>query len=106
MCLNDPIGHGNMGLMDIRLALKWVQKHISKFGGDPNQVTVAGVSSGAASIGHLLLSDLTRYEVRNKYNINYLNDRRKTKINRYHTSKVHGRVLFSIRRLLNIKKLF
>lgn len=40
-------------------ALRWVQTHIARFGGDPNKVTVFGESAGAAAIGHLVLSSLT-----------------------------------------------
>ncbi|XP_065202787.1 esterase B1-like [Planococcus citri] len=47
---------GNQGLKDIILALKWIQETISGFGGDPNNITLLGSSSGAALIHCLLLS--------------------------------------------------
>ncbi|KAK2806228.1 hypothetical protein FQN50_005953 [Emmonsiellopsis sp. PD_5] len=37
----------NVGLHDAVAALEWTQQYISKFGGDPEQVTVAGASAGA-----------------------------------------------------------
>ncbi|KAI0754515.1 carotenoid ester lipase precursor [Daedaleopsis nitida] len=43
-------GVGNLGLQDQRLALRWIQKHISAFGGDPTKVTIWGESSGAISV--------------------------------------------------------
>lgn len=43
----------NLGLLDIICALKWIQKNIEKFGGDPSKVTLLGQSSGAGSISLL-----------------------------------------------------
>lgn len=51
---------GNMALKDKILSLKWVQKNIEKFGGDKNQVTIAGMSAGAHSVTALVVSPMAR----------------------------------------------
>ncbi|EDV49563.2 venom carboxylesterase-6 [Drosophila erecta] len=51
---------GNAGLKDQVLALRWIQRHIHRFGGDPGSVTLLGYSAGSISVALHMLSPMSR----------------------------------------------
>lgn len=57
---SDRHASGNYGLADQIAALRWVQKNIAAFGGDPQRVSIFGQSAGADSVCYLLASPLTK----------------------------------------------
>lgn len=50
----------NFGLLDIQLALQWIQDNIAAFGGDPNKVTIFGISAGGMAVNLLMASPDTK----------------------------------------------
>lgn len=55
---DEPLG--NYGLQDQIAALKWVHKNIKAFGGNPDDVTIAGESAGGADVLTLMTTPASR----------------------------------------------
>ncbi|CAH2229600.1 jg27432 [Pararge aegeria aegeria] len=59
LCLGTKDVPGNAGMKDQVALLRWVQNNIAKFGGDPDEVTIAGYSAGSSAVDLLMISKLT-----------------------------------------------
>ncbi|CAG9787648.1 unnamed protein product [Diatraea saccharalis] len=60
LCLDTEDVPGNAGVKDQVAAMRWVKKNISVFGGDPNNITIFGQSSGGACITYHCVSPMTK----------------------------------------------
>jgi len=56
----DSKAPGNLGLKDQVVALRWVQRNIAAFGGDPDSVTISGYSIGGFSVFLHMVSPMSK----------------------------------------------
>lgn len=61
--LELPNCSGNMGLKDQVMAMRWTKENIKFFGGDPDNITLYGNSSGASDIHLHMISPLSRGKI-------------------------------------------
>nr|XP_034833652.1 esterase FE4-like [Maniola hyperantus] len=60
LCLGTENIPGNAGMKDQVALLRWVKNNIANFGGNPDEVTIAGYSAGSAAVDLLMISKLTK----------------------------------------------
>jgi len=71
---DDGVLPANNGMKDQVAALKWIQKNIVAFGGNPNRVTITGMSAGAGSVHYHLISPMSKGMSKCVYLRCYLNE--------------------------------
>jgi para-nitrobenzyl esterase len=54
-------GHENFGVLDMLSGLRWVQRNISSFGGNPGNVTIFGESAGGSAVVSLMAPDAANH---------------------------------------------
>jgi para-nitrobenzyl esterase len=67
---NNTMHSTNFGIMDVTLALQWIQINIKSFGGDPRKVTLFGPDSGSA----IILSIISNPNMRSLFHSSWLID--------------------------------
>ncbi|XP_048005125.1 juvenile hormone esterase-like isoform X2 [Leguminivora glycinivorella] len=60
LATGDAVAPGNNGYKDQVSALRWVQRNIAAFGGDPNKVTISGCSAGSRSVILHMISPMSK----------------------------------------------
>lgn len=62
---------GNYGIMDMIAAMQWVKDNITAFGGDPDNITIAGQSAGAAAVDVLATSPKAKGLFQNAFSMSF-----------------------------------
>ncbi|CAH2093602.1 unnamed protein product [Euphydryas editha] len=60
LCLGTKDIPGNAGMKDQIALLRWVQRNIASFGGNPNDVTISGCSAGGSAVDLIMISKLAK----------------------------------------------
>ena len=60
LCLRTKDVPGNAGMKDQVALLRWVQRNIAKFGGNPNDITIDGWGAGACSVDLMTISKMAK----------------------------------------------